>query len=156
MRTMQWKKDGFTISTEKERLDRAVIHEFLRNSYWAKGIPRELVDRSIENSLIRAARALGATERQIFYVVVLPAAVPSVVTGLRLGAGMAIFVLVAAELLGSSSGLGWLIMEMRDPRIRLVALFLAPTLLAARLLLRIWLPGGLGALRSRRRTHLAA
>jgi GNAT superfamily N-acetyltransferase len=51
VRTMQWKKDGFTISTEKEKLDRGVIHEFLRNSYWAKGIPRELVDRSIENSL---------------------------------------------------------------------------------------------------------
>lgn len=70
--------------------------------------------RSIENSLIRAARALGASSRQIFYLVVLPAAVPSVVTGLRLGAGMAIFVLVAAELLGSSAGLGWLIMDSRE------------------------------------------
>jgi ABC-type nitrate/sulfonate/bicarbonate transport system permease component len=70
--------------------------------------------RSIENSLIRAARALGASSRQIFYLVVLPASVPSVVTGLRLGAGMAIFVLVAAELLGSSSGLGWLIMDSRE------------------------------------------
>jgi GNAT superfamily N-acetyltransferase len=48
---MQWKKGGFTISTEKDKLDRGVIHEFLRGSYWAKGIPRELVDRSIENSL---------------------------------------------------------------------------------------------------------
>lgn len=70
--------------------------------------------RSIETSLIRAARALGASNRQIFYLVVLPAAVPSVVTGLRLGAGMAIFVLVAAELLGSSAGLGWLIMDSRE------------------------------------------
>jgi GNAT superfamily N-acetyltransferase len=48
---MEWKRDGYTISTEKERLDRAAIHEFLRGSYWAKGIPREIVDRSIENSL---------------------------------------------------------------------------------------------------------
>jgi GNAT superfamily N-acetyltransferase len=48
---MEWKRDGFTVSTEKERLDRGAIHEFLRGSYWAKGIPRELVDRSIENSL---------------------------------------------------------------------------------------------------------
>ena len=48
---MEWKRDGFTVSTEKGRLDRGVIHEFLRGSYWAKGIPRELVDRSIENSL---------------------------------------------------------------------------------------------------------
>ena len=48
---MEWKRDGFTVSTEKERLDRGVIHEFLRGSYWANGIPREVVDRSIENSL---------------------------------------------------------------------------------------------------------
>jgi ABC-type nitrate/sulfonate/bicarbonate transport system permease component len=70
--------------------------------------------RSVDNGLVRAARALGASERQIFRLVVLPASVPSVVTGLRLGAGMAIFVLVAAELLGSSSGLGWLIMDARE------------------------------------------
>lgn len=70
--------------------------------------------RSVDNGLIRAARALGASERQIFGLVVLPAAVPSVVTGLRLGAGMAIFVLVAAELLGSTAGLGWLIMDARE------------------------------------------
>ncbi len=70
--------------------------------------------RSIENSLIRAARTLGASNQQIFYLVVLPGAVPSIVTGLRLGAGMGIFVLVAAELLGSSSGLGWLIMDSRE------------------------------------------
>ena len=48
---MEWKRDGFTVSTEKDRLDRGVIHEFLRDSYWAKGIPPALVDRSIENSL---------------------------------------------------------------------------------------------------------
>ena len=70
--------------------------------------------RSVDNTLIRAARALGASERQIFRLVILPASVPSVVTGLRLGAGMAIFVLVAAELLGSSAGLGWLIMDARE------------------------------------------
>jgi len=49
--TMEWRREGFTISTDKERLDRAAIHEFLRGSYWAKGIPREVVDRSIEHSL---------------------------------------------------------------------------------------------------------
>jgi GNAT superfamily N-acetyltransferase len=48
---MEWKRDNFTISTDKERLDRETIHDFLRGSYWARGIPRELVDRSIENSL---------------------------------------------------------------------------------------------------------
>ena len=40
-----------SISTDPARLDRAVIHEFLRGSYWAPGIPREIVDRSIDNAL---------------------------------------------------------------------------------------------------------
>jgi GNAT superfamily N-acetyltransferase len=48
---MEWKRGDYTISTEKEKLDRGAIHEFLRRSYWAGGIPREIVDRSIENSL---------------------------------------------------------------------------------------------------------
>ena len=41
----------FSISTDKQRLDRALIHRFLKSCYWAKGIPRETVERSIENSL---------------------------------------------------------------------------------------------------------
>ena len=41
----------FVISTDKERLDLDVVHGFLTESYWAKGIPREVVARSIENSL---------------------------------------------------------------------------------------------------------
>lgn len=48
---MEWKRDSFTISTEKAKLDREAIHAFLTESYWARGIPRETVDRSIENSL---------------------------------------------------------------------------------------------------------
>jgi N-acetylglutamate synthase-like GNAT family acetyltransferase len=48
---MEWTRDGLTISTDRSRLDRGAIHEFLRGSYWAKGIPRELVDRAIDNSL---------------------------------------------------------------------------------------------------------
>ena len=55
---------------------------------------------------------------------------------------------------GSVPKLGYLIVWMRDPRVRIAALFLAPALLALRVLLRIWLPGGLGGLlglRQRRR-----
>jgi GNAT superfamily N-acetyltransferase len=48
---MEWKRDALTISTDRSRLDRDAIHEFLRGSYWARGIPRELVDRAIDNSL---------------------------------------------------------------------------------------------------------
>ncbi len=41
----------FLISTDRSKLDVDVIHRFLARSYWATGIPRETVARSIENSL---------------------------------------------------------------------------------------------------------
>src|SRR5512147_3041525 len=47
----EWRRENFTISTDRAQLDRAAIHEFLARSYWAKGIPREIVDRSIEGAL---------------------------------------------------------------------------------------------------------
>jgi GNAT superfamily N-acetyltransferase len=48
---VDWKCGEFEISTDRERLDREAIHAFLSNSYWARGIPRAVLDRSIENSL---------------------------------------------------------------------------------------------------------
>lgn len=42
---------NYSISDDKSRLDIDVIHSFLTQSYWAQGIPLELVVRSIENSL---------------------------------------------------------------------------------------------------------
>jgi GNAT superfamily N-acetyltransferase len=41
----------YNISTERDRLDVSLIHEFLRSSYWAKDISRSVVERSIEHSL---------------------------------------------------------------------------------------------------------
>ncbi len=46
-----WTNGEFEISTDRARLDLGVVHGFLSNSYWAKGIPLETVQRSIENSL---------------------------------------------------------------------------------------------------------
>src|SRR5512143_2930896 len=51
MRPMEWRRGGYAISTDPERLDRGAIHGFLSGSYWAKGIPRDVVDRSIEGAL---------------------------------------------------------------------------------------------------------
>src|SRR5713101_8741719 len=45
------RKGEFAISTDRDRLDQDIVHSFLTESYWAKGIPREAVVRSIENSL---------------------------------------------------------------------------------------------------------
>ncbi len=41
----------YEISTDRSRLDVALIHDFLRSSYWAQGIPRAVVERSIQHSL---------------------------------------------------------------------------------------------------------
>ncbi|MBI4853357.1 MAG: GNAT family N-acetyltransferase [Acidobacteria bacterium] len=48
---METKKGDFLISTDNSSLDLSVIHSFLTNSYWASGIPIDIVKKSIENSL---------------------------------------------------------------------------------------------------------
>lgn len=58
----EWRRGGFTISTDPARIDRPLIHEFLAASYWARGIPRETVDRSIEGAL---CFGLYENERQV-------------------------------------------------------------------------------------------
>jgi GNAT superfamily N-acetyltransferase len=47
----EYRRGEFLISTSRERLNLDVVHGFLTNCYWAKGIPRDLVARSIEHSL---------------------------------------------------------------------------------------------------------
>jgi GNAT superfamily N-acetyltransferase len=46
-----WTQGDFEISTDSARVDVSVVHEFLTNCYWARGIPAETVRRSIENSI---------------------------------------------------------------------------------------------------------
>lgn len=43
--------DDYLISTDSQLLDIGVIHGFLRESYWAEGIPREIVERAVQKSL---------------------------------------------------------------------------------------------------------
>jgi ABC-type nitrate/sulfonate/bicarbonate transport system permease component len=62
---------------------------------------------------IRAVQTLGATRRQIYRDVIIRSAFPYMVVGARLGMGMAFIVLVAAELIASSVGLGYLINDAR-------------------------------------------
>jgi len=46
-----WRQSTFEISTDPQRIDIALVHDFLTHSYWAKGIPRETVERSLQHSL---------------------------------------------------------------------------------------------------------
>lgn len=60
---------------------------------------------------VETARVLRASKAQIFKRVILPAALPDIMTGLRIGLGIAWMVIIAAEMLpGSDSGIGYLIM----------------------------------------------
>ncbi len=60
---------------------------------------------------IETAQILGASRRKIFRRVILPAALPAIMTGLRVGLGISWMVIIAAEMLpGSDSGIGYLIM----------------------------------------------
>ena len=50
-RVFESRRNGYLVSTDPARLDLDLIHGFLTNCYWAKGIPREIVEKSIEHSL---------------------------------------------------------------------------------------------------------
>jgi GNAT superfamily N-acetyltransferase len=47
----EYRKGDFLVSTDRSKLDVDGVHEFLTNCYWAKGVPKETVLRSIANSL---------------------------------------------------------------------------------------------------------
>jgi len=69
--------------------------------------------RQADPGLIEAARDLGANRRQVQWNVVLPCAIPSIFSGLQLGMGVTIILVVAAEMIGGSSqsGMGYLLIS---------------------------------------------
>ena len=69
--------------------------------------------KSVDVRLFEAAEMLGCTGSQLFRAVVLPAALPSIFTGLRLGAGFAWILIVVGEMTGVAEGLGAVIMDGR-------------------------------------------
>jgi NitT/TauT family transport system permease protein len=69
--------------------------------------------RSVDPKLFEAASMLGCKGNAQFFKVVLPAATPSIFTGLRLGLGLAWFVIVVGEMTGVPQGLGAVIMDGR-------------------------------------------
>lgn len=68
----------------------------------------------VPETYIRASRSLGAPLRREFLEVVVPAAAPHIFAGLRFGAALAFLSLVAAELTGSSAGIGYRLEEARQ------------------------------------------
>jgi NitT/TauT family transport system permease protein len=69
--------------------------------------------RQVDGGLLKAAKDLGADRWQIQLKVVIPAAIPSILSGLQLGMGVTIILIVAAEMIGGSSegGMGYLLIN---------------------------------------------
>jgi ABC-type nitrate/sulfonate/bicarbonate transport system permease component len=91
--------------------------------------------RQLDPLLVRAAQSLGARPSQLFFRVILPAALPEMLTGIRLGVALSFFVIVISEFIGAEQGLGFLINDGRS-------FFLVPQMLGAAVLLGLLGYGG--------------
>jgi NitT/TauT family transport system permease protein len=65
--------------------------------------------RTVDPLIIKTAYSLNVSKLILMRDVLLPGALPTIITGLRVGTQMAVFMLIAAEMLGASAGLGWLV-----------------------------------------------
>ena len=66
---------------------------------------------SVDPIYVRAAQSLGATRRHLLFQVYLPAAGPLILAGMRISLGFTYTVLVAAEIVAASAGIGWMIWD---------------------------------------------
>ncbi|MDB6156577.1 MAG: binding-protein-dependent transport system inner rane component [Gammaproteobacteria bacterium] len=69
---------------------------------------------TIEKRYLRAAENFGVSRRTLFRQVVIPAVLPQIIVGMRVGLGVAWLVVVAAEMIALHSGLGYMIMDSRN------------------------------------------
>jgi ABC-type nitrate/sulfonate/bicarbonate transport system permease component len=67
--------------------------------------------KGVDKKLIMAARSLGADGRQLWTRVLLPSAMPMIITGMRISTAIAMMALVGVEMLSSDSGLGFLVID---------------------------------------------
>jgi len=70
--------------------------------------------RSVAIEQIHAAYSMGATKRQVIWHVIVPAALPEILTGMRIGIGFGWTTLVAAEMVAASAGLGFMVLSAAE------------------------------------------
>lgn len=70
--------------------------------------------RNMDALILKEARSFGLGRWKLFHKVVIPAILPSIFVGLRISAGYSFFMLIAAEMMGASSGLGWLLLSYQQ------------------------------------------
>ncbi|MDP1857575.1 MAG: ABC transporter permease [Gemmatimonadaceae bacterium] len=94
--------------------EKAVIFLVVIAAIWPMIINTSHGTAQVERAWVRMARTLGANTRQLFSRVIIPAVIPDMLMGLRLALGISWVILVPAEMLGVSSGLGYYILDARD------------------------------------------
>lgn len=70
--------------------------------------------QSVDGLLIKSARSMGVVGSNLFFKVIFPASLPGIFHGLRTACSVAFFMLIAAEMVGASSGLGWLVFNAQN------------------------------------------
>lgn len=94
--------------------DLAAIFLIFLSSFFSITTATASAVATVEQKYLRSARNLGVTGLALVRRVVFPAALPQILTGLRLALGIAWVVVVAAEMLGVSSGLGFQVNDARN------------------------------------------
>ena len=67
--------------------------------------------KDVNPSVMQAARSLGANSWQVFFRILLPATLPAVITSMRISLGFTYTVLVAAEVVAATEGIGWMVWD---------------------------------------------
>ncbi|MDQ7820481.1 MAG: ABC transporter permease [Armatimonadota bacterium] len=96
---------GFTLTTMTFVIVYTVVFPIIFNT--ALGV------RTVPVDVIRAAQCLGASRSQILWEVLLPGALPNIITGLRTGLGYGWRALIAAEIIVGTSGIGFMMFDAR-------------------------------------------
>lgn len=85
--------------------------------------------QGVDPLYVKVARSMGSGRLTLFVRVLFPGALPSIFTGIRLGATVAFLMLIAAEMIGATAGLGWVVLNSQVnyviPRLYLAAAIIA-------------------------------
>jgi len=94
--------------------DPSVVFLVMMSAIWPVLLSAASGVRHLNRSWLLLARSVGASPKQILFQVALPAILPQLMTGIRLAVGLAWVVLVPAEMLGVTNGLGYFLLDTRD------------------------------------------
>ncbi|MFW6267322.1 MAG: ABC transporter permease [Halanaerobium sp.] len=67
--------------------------------------------RKLNQDFVLSARSLGASQKDVFFKIVLPASLPEIFTGIRTAFGVAYTTLVSSEMVAATSGIGWMVLD---------------------------------------------